>query len=258
MDGYMTKLRSLAPALLLAVAPAAAFADDYRFEASGAFDREVPDGDSYDVNAITISGTWYFKPVSIDGVPLAEAAFLGRSNYLSAVAARYDGFVDTDQNALAAGVGYYIPGTMFFISGGATRMEAVVAVSSTVVVKRYDTSWFGTLGIAPMDGLLIATNFREDGYDPNISARHVGKLPNGHFYTGSVSYIDPEFGDSSFGLGFDYYLDESTSLGVGYEHAGERWELRAEKFFSKSWAAGVSAHTADGSEGFGLNVTWRH
>ena len=30
-----------------------------------------------------------------DGVPLAEAAFLGRSSYLSAIAARFDGFFDT-------------------------------------------------------------------------------------------------------------------------------------------------------------------
>jgi hypothetical protein len=258
MDGYMAKLRTLVPALLLALAPAAAFADDYRFEVKGGFDRDVPDGDSYDINTTTLSGNWYFNPVSIDGVPLSEAAFLARSSYLSAIVARFDGFVDTDQNALAASVGYYIPGTMFFVSGGASRVENVYGVSSTLVLKRYDTNWFGTLGIAPLDGLLISTNFHEDGYDPNITAKYVGKLPNDHFYAGSVSLVDPEFGDTSFGLDFDYYFDESSSLGAGYDHVGDRWEMRAEKFFSKSWAAGVSAYTADGVDGFGVNVMWRH
>jgi hypothetical protein len=36
MDDGMTKLRSLAPALLLALAPVAALADDYRWEVEGA------------------------------------------------------------------------------------------------------------------------------------------------------------------------------------------------------------------------------
>lgn len=254
----MTKLRILAPVLMLGLAPAAALADDYRFEVKGAFDRDVPTGDFYDINTTALYGTWYFQPVSIDGVPLSEASFLGRSSYLSAVVARFDGFVDTDQNAMAASVGYYIPGTMFFVGGGASRVESVIGVSSTVVLKRYDTTWVGTLGIAPLDGLLISTNFLKGGYDPNVTAKYVGKLPDHHYYSGSVSLVDPDFGDTTFAIDFDYYFDESSSLGVGYDHAGDRWELRAEKFFSKTWAAGVSANTADGSAGFGFNVTWRH
>ena len=129
---------------------------------------------------------------------------------------------------------------------------------------RYSTTWSGTLGIAPLDGLLLTTDFEEHGYDPNITARYVGKLPNNHFYAGSVNlvYYDdvatPFDARMPYGLDFDYYFDDSTSLGLGFDDVGDRWELRGEKFFSKSWAAGVSAYTADFDDGFGVHVTWRH
>lgn len=255
----MTKLRSLAPVLLLALAPAAAFADDYRLEVKGSFARDSPEGDFFDdVDTTTLSGTWYFKPVSTDGVPLSEAAFLGRSSFLSAIVARFDGFFETHLNAQGANAGFYIPETIFFVGGGASRGQAVTAVNSTIVQKEYFTSWFGTVGVAPLDGLLVSTHIEEGGYDPNVTARYVGKLPNSHYYAGSVNIIDPDGGDVSYGIDFDYYFDDSTSLGVGYAHGGDTFELRAERFFSKSWAAGVSAYTSDGQDGFGFNVSWRH
>lgn len=255
----MTKLRSLTPVLLLALAPAAALADDYRFEIKGTYDRDMPDVDFFDdVDHVSLGGTWYFKPVSTEGVPLPEAAFLGRSSYLSVIAARFDGFFDTRLNAQGANLGVYIPETMFFVSGGASRGQAVTFVSSTIVQKEYFTNWFGQLGITPLDGLLVTTRFEEGGYTPNINARYVGKLPNSHFYAGSVNLVDPDGGDISYRVDFDYYFDDSASLGVGYSHNGDVVELRAEKFFSKTWAAGVSGYTSDGQKGFGLNVSWRH
>jgi hypothetical protein len=212
-----------------------------------------------------LTGTWYFAPVSIDGVPLAEAAFLGRASSLSATAARLE-VLNTHQSARAASLGYYLPGTMFYAGVGISRLQyrtTDILIEdgtnwTTIVRKEHDTNWSGTLGIAPLDGLLITTNFQEDGYDPNITARYVGKLPNDHFYAGSVSIVDSDWGDTSFGLEFDYYFDESSSLGVGYADRRDRWELRAEKFFAKSWAVGVSASTDDFEDGFGIHVTWRH
>jgi hypothetical protein len=256
----MTKLRGLAPALLLALAPAA-FADDYQLEIKGNYSRDMPPDDSFsgDVDRYQVSGTWYFAPVSTDGVPLAEAAYLGRASYLSAAAALFDVHgLDTTFNAQGVNVGYYIPNTMFYAMAGVSHGEHITALNSTTVEKEYDTTMFGTLGITPLKGLLLTTDFREGGYDPNLTARYVGKLPNSHYYAGSVSLIDPDGGDTAYGVDFDYYFDDSTSAGIGYGSAGDRIELRAEKFFSKSWAAGVSAYTADGVDGFGVNVTWRH
>ncbi|MEO8019644.1 MAG: hypothetical protein ABI769_17675 [Pseudomonadota bacterium] len=256
----MTKLNdSKMIVVLLALLPAASLADDYRVEVKGTFDRDMPDGDGPlgDPDTTTLSGTWYFAPVATDGVPLAEASFLGRASSLSAIAARFEVF-GTHLNAQAANVSYYIPGTMFYAGAGVSHQQDVTAVNSTTVLKEYNSTWFGTVGVAPLDGLLVTTNFQEGGYDPNVTARYVGKLPNAHFYAGSVGVVDPDQGDRSFRLDFDYYLDESASLGIGYADGDDRLELRAEKFFSRSWAAGVSAYTADSSKGFGVHVTWRN
>ena len=257
----MTKLRGLAPALLLAFTPAA-FADDYRFEVKGTFGRDMPSEDDSlfgDVDWVTVAGTWYFAPVSTDNVPLSEAAYLGRASFLSAGASRVDlDDLDTHLDGQGVNVGYYIPNTIFFVGAGVSHGQIITGLSSTVVEKDYNTRVFGTIGVTPLDGLLVTTNIGEGGYDPNIAARYVGKLPNSHFYAGRVSVVIPDRGDTAYGLDFDYYFDDSTSLGVGYGTAGDRIELRAERFFSKSWAAGVSAYTADGVDGFGLNVTWRH
>jgi hypothetical protein len=207
---------------------------------------------------MTLAGTWYFAPVSTDNVPLAEAAFLGRASSLSAIAAQVD-LLGIRLNAGNASVGYYIPGTMFYAGVGVSRDEDLIFLSSTTALTEYRTTWSGTLGIAPLDGLLLTTDFQEHGYDPNITARYVGKLPNNHFYAGSVYVADHGgYDGTSYGLDFEYYLDDSTSLGLGFDDVGNRWELRGEKFFSKSWAAGVSAHTADFDDGFGVHVTWRH
>ena len=258
----MSKLQRLAPFLLLALAPVAAVADDYRFEVQGRVDRDLPSFDGVaDFDTLNLSGTWFFSPVSTEGVPLSEAAFLGRASSLSAVAARFEwqfASVDTHLNAQAANVAYYIPGTMFYAGLGVSHAQNVTAISSTIIQKEYATEWFGRLGIAPLKGLLITTELKEHGYDPNISARYVGKLPNEHFYAGGVSLIDPDGGDTSFGLDFDYYFNDAFSLGAGFEDARDEWELRAEKFFSKSWALGATASTSDFGDGFGISVTWRH
>jgi len=270
----MTKLHSLAPVLLLVLAPAAALADDYRFEIRGSFDSHMPeDSDSsFDINVATLGGTWYFKPVSTNDVPLAEAAYLGRASFLSGGLKLTD-FLDTTLNGQNVKVGYYIPGTMFYAAVGAFHDEDVIYASQALTIKDDFTGWFGTLGIAPVDGLLVTTQFREEGYDPNITARYVGKLPNNHFYAGSVSIVDMGYGgisDTTYGIDFDYYFDDSTSVGVGFDSGirpdssghyvggSDRLELRAEKFFSKKWAAGVSAYTSDFDDGFGVHVTWRH
>jgi hypothetical protein len=258
MDGFMTTRRRWAPALLLCLAPAAVFADDFRWEVRGSFDRSLDSGYlAEDTDVLALSGTWFFEPVSTDAVPLAEAAFLGRASSLGAVVGRLDVF-DTHLDAQAVNVSYYFPGDLFYASVVASRGEYITGLSSTMVVTEHDTSLSGKVGIAPLEGLLITTDLREQGYDPNITARHVGKLPNGRFYAGSVSVIDPDLGDTSFGLDFDYYFDESVSLGVGYEDADDQWQVRAEKFFGESWAVGASASTNDYGDGIGISVSWRH
>ena len=84
---------------------------------------------------------------------------------------------DTHLESQAARVAYYIPNSMFYAAAGVARRQQVIALNSTQRITDHRTAWSGTLGVAPIDGLLITTDFQEGGYDLNLTARHVGKLP---------------------------------------------------------------------------------
>ncbi len=257
----MDKLRSPAVALLLALAPAAAFADDYRVEVNGGFVRNMPSaGALEDVNTFTLGSAWYFAPVSTVDVPLAEAAYLGRASNLSAIAARFDWSfeaLDTHLNAQAARVAYYIPDTRLYASVGVSRGQSVTAVSSAIVQKDYVTTWFGSFGFTPLDGLLITTSATENGWDPNISARYVHKLPNGHFYAANVSVADPDRSDTNIGVDFDYFVDLTWKVGAGFNNGADRFSMRTEKFFMTNFSVGGEIYTDDFGEGLGINASWR-
>ena len=251
-------LQLLAALLSLAAAPDVCLADDYRAEAQLSYVQLEGAGD-LDLDAYWIQGRWFFAPVKTDGLPLAEAAFLGRASSVSVAAARFESsFRDQGNhvNSQAASLEYYIPGTMFFAGVSASRGQNVTVIDS-IVRKEYDTTWSGTLGIAPLDGLLVTTELQEDGYDPNVTARYVGKLPNAHYYAGTVSLVDPDQGDASFGLAFDYYFDDTLSAGLAYEDAGESATARMRKFFSPRFSLGGSYTTNDFSDTFGIDVAWR-
>jgi hypothetical protein len=257
IKSYGTARRAMGVTVLMACS-AAACAADYRFEASASYDRETVAGSFFEnTDTMNLAGAWYFEPVSTEGVPLAEAAFLGRASRVSAVLARID-VLGTHLNAQAASVGYYFPDSMFYASAGLSRVENITAISSTVIEKDHRTAWSGQLGIAPLEGLLITTRIEEGGYEPNITARHVGKLSNSRFYAGSVTLVEPDVGDTFIALDFDYYLNSTASVGLGYADGAERWEIRGQKFFSERWALAASLHTDDFGDGVGVRITWRH
>jgi hypothetical protein len=235
----------------LAVAPAcvsvSALADDYRGEVTLTADRTNPDGDFPDVDTFTALGTYYLAPVHTDGLPLAEAAFLNRSGYVNAGAAHVD-FGDGDADVYAANIGYYMPNTIFYGRLGVAHSE---------FSGGGDTNINGTFGVTPIDGLLLTTDFDEDGWDPNITAKYVGKMANAHYYAITASAVDPDEGDTDVGLDFDYYLDNTFSVGAGYGSGSDSWSLRAQKFFAPRFAVGGHLTTSDDGTGFGASVTWR-
>jgi hypothetical protein len=231
---------------MLACGSLSAFADDYRAEVQLTGQRVNPDGPASDVDTFAATGTYYLAPVHTDGLPLSEAAFLDKSSYVSAGAAHVD--VGDDAEFYAANFGYYVPDTMFFGRLGVARSE---------FRGGGETNFNGTFGITPFEGLLLTTSFDEDGWDPNISAKYVGKMANSHFYAITATAVDPDKGDTDVGIGFDYYLDTTFSVGAGYGSAADSWSLRAQKFFTKSFAVGGYLTTSNHADGFGASVTWR-
>lgn len=246
----MNSSPKLLPSLLaisLACGGASALADDYRAEVTLLGDRTEPDGDFPHIDQFAAVGTYYLAPVRTDGLPLADAAFLNRSSFVRGAAVRSeigDGKIDI----FSASLGYYMPDTIFF---------GRLGVSYADDFDGDQTNINGSFGITPLDGLLLFTNFDEHGWDPNVTAKYVGKMANSHFYAITASAVDPDEGDTSVSLDFDYYLDNTFSVGAGYGSASDDFSLRAQKFFTPSFAVGGHVSTGDDGDGFGANVTWR-
>ena len=245
----MSHLRKTSALLLAAMfASAATQADDYQFELNvsgdhASFDADDPD----DLDAIGVGGTYYFKPVPTDGLPLAEAAFLNKSSYVSGAAIRSE-LGDEKIDIFGASLGYYMPGTMLYGRLGFTYADDYGGDQTNIN---------GSIGVTPLHGLLVTTDFDEDGWDPNATAKYVGKIADRHFYAASVSVTDPDDDDVDLGLAFDYYLDLTFSVGAGFNSGQDAFSLRAEKFFKPNFAVGGRAYFGDDSDGFGATVSWR-
>ena len=104
---------------------------------------------------------------------------------------------------------------------------------------------------------LVSTEIDEDGWDPNATARYVGKLGNDHYYAASIGVVDPDEGDLDIGLSFDYFLDHTFSLGGGYGSGSDTFSVRAEKFFMPNFAVGGRVYTEDNGDGIGAFIKWR-
>ena len=244
---HSRKLISLCVAATLA--GTSAYADEYRAEVGVSFDHTDFDESAFgEAQAFAATGTYYLAPVRTDGLPLGEAAFLNRSSFASVGAVRSE--LDDDKiDFYGASLGYYLPDTIFFGRLGFTYADDR---------SPGDRSNFnGSFGVTPFDGLLVTTDFDENGWDPNVRAKYVGKMANSHYYAVSASAVDPDDGDTNVGLDFDYYLDNTFSVGAGFGSAADTFSLRAQKFFTPSFAVEGRVSTGDVGDGFGATVSWR-
>ena len=244
---HSRKLVSLCVAA--ALASTSAYADDYRAEVGVSFDHMDFDESAFgEAQIFSAAGTYYLAPVRTDGLPLGEAAFLNRSSFASIGAVRSE-LDDEKIDFYGASLGYYLPDTIFFGRLGFTYADDR---------SPGDRSNFnGSFGVTPFDGLLVTTDFDENGWDPNVRAKYVGKMANSHYYALSASVEDPDDGDTDVGLDFDYFLDNTFSVGAGFGSSADTFRLRAQKFFTPSFAVEGRLSTGDVGDGIGATVSWR-
>ena len=253
-DGFMRNhsypaLQLLAVAAAISSAPV--LAEDFRIQGQFSYDQIDPDGGGPNIDVFALSGTYYLEPVPTDGVPVGEAAYIARTSYANAVWSKVDSG-NGDVDALAANLGIHVPNSIFFGRLGVVRTDFPDLGGGPTD----DTAWNGTFGIVPIPRLFFGTDFAEGGYDPNITARYVGKLPNNHWYGASITATDPDDGDTDVALEFDYYFD-GFKLGGGYGSANDRWSACAEFGLPRGFALLGRVYTADDGDGFGLTLTWR-
>lgn len=234
----------------LALSGAAQADDEFRVQVQGHYVKTDVEGLSEDVDAFALSGTFYLAPVSTVDVPVGEAAYINRVSFVDVTASRVE-LGDASLKVLGADFGYHVPNTIFFGRVGVARAEVDDGNFSDD-----DTNWNGTVGIVPIPRLFFGTDFNEDGYDPNITARYVAKLSNGHWLAGSVNAVDPDEGDTEYGAQVDYYFP-SFKVGGGFNSLGDAWNLRVEKGLPHGFALQGEYFTEENSDGFGIQLTWR-
>ncbi|UZJ43487.1 putative porin [Marinimicrobium sp. C6131] len=267
--------RCILPAALL-LPTVGALADEYQWELSGHYSQI--DTSTTDIDNVSVSGTYYFSPVETRDHPLAEAAFLERESNLSVRHSRIDRssqdqeIVDdfgsytilgtdatTDRTDISAE--FYVPGDLFYVGLTARRFDydSDSPFSS-------DTTWNASLGLTPVEGLLVYSTFYEDqelDENWNLNAKYVFD----HFGPSlavQANYDYDDFAQDSLALAVDYYIDRTLS--VGYQRSegvgsGPKLidgnQLRIRKFFTDRWSLSGFYQDLGELDGFGVEATVR-
>jgi hypothetical protein len=182
-------------------------------------------------------GTFYFDAVETVNVPLAEAAYLGKNSNISAGAAHSawndESELRQDSDVYSVGAEFFIPENFLYAGAGVSRSN---------YKNDSDSDWYTTIGLVPIDGLLITTRYaRDEGYDPNINAKYVTAIGNGQFINIEARFEDADEGNNMI-IGGDFYLDSSLGIGgwVGRFDETNGYELRARKFFSEKFSGNIA------------------
>jgi hypothetical protein len=218
-----------------------AIADSYQSEISVGATRIDENGIKSKFDSYDLQGVYHFNAVNTANLPLAEAAYLGKSSNVFAGVMdfpRQDG--SPSYQRYAVGAEFYIPEHFLYVRAGGY---------SDAFGSHHNNDWFTTVGLMPIDGLLVTTAYNHDeGYDANINAKYVTQI-GGQFINVEAGVKDADRG-TTFTIGGDYYVDNSFSVGGNIVDAdyGNEYTLRTRKFFSESFSGELSyTDTPDGN-----------
>ena len=236
------KLKLLIAALGVA-ASGFAIADSYQVDLGANAFRFENDHSNDTGKVYELGGIYYFKAVETNNLPLGEAAYLGKNSNVFAgfgLSPKQNG--SPNQKVYAVGAEFYIPESFLYVSAGGSRYSAN---------HEHDHDWFTTVGVTPIDGLLVTTSYNhDDGYDANIYAKYVTSIGTGQFINLEAGFADTDFGTYK-SVGGDFYIDNTFSVGanIADDDSGTEYTLRTTKFFSEQFSAGLAVtDTEDGNQ----------
>jgi hypothetical protein len=302
-------LKKLFASTTLSLAAVPAFADTYQSEIHLNLTKTNETLFDNDKKGGLLSGTIFFKPVELNDHPFAEAAFLEKSSnfnfsfgyekgesggsFLGAYwpqdsrGAPYTGNYDTKRtNSFAeAKVEYYIPNTMLYVGGAIDKLDARTRTLENInspttmfgVLNRYEysdssTIWTASLGITPLDGLLVWSDYSKSQNDSNSWSLNSKYLVNfkDHDINLEAGYTHTSDSEKVYRVAADYYIDRSFSVGAVYYSSPEgiwgdvgrkyvndhmtdldagpsdkTYGLRAKKFFANDLALDASFTKSD-------------
>lgn len=250
------KLKILSAILSFSCLSSIAYAAEssYRAEVAAGYGQYSIDGtDMFNKSEYDISGVYYFSGVDTKSHPLAEAAFVERSSNIYARWNRvdYDNF-GSSLDVSAIGIDFYVPSTMLYIGAGIEQLNGKNGIETYE-----DSAWYAKLGIAPIDGLLVWSQFYEDADVSdywNINAKYVVPLSGENAINFEARYANWDDQDSDTEISADYYFTRNFSLGAGYtiSDSVDTIELRARHFFGDKFSMEVG-YATEGSD----DNSWR-
>ncbi|RYG04566.1 MAG: putative porin, partial [Chitinophagaceae bacterium] len=228
------KLKVIVAACAL-VASGVAVADSYKAEVGAKVYRTDLDGLPNQFSTYNVDGKYYFNDVQTDNLPLAETAYIGKNSNIFANASHIPKKPYLVSGEFYnVGVEFYIPESFFYVAGGISRHNADIG--------KDDNDWFTSIGVTPIDGLLIATDYYHDaGYDANVRAKYVTAIGSNHFINIEAKVADTD-GYTHKEIGGDFYFDNTFSLGGSIADIGSdnQYTVRSRKFFTERFSGEVS------------------
>lgn len=268
----------LLPAIIAACAffsTSFAVANSYQTELKGSYGEIDFDDSPADLNNTSLQGTYYFSPVDTANRPLAESAFLQKASsvYVGGSYLKYkenDSAFDSSERGYSynrsAGVDFYIPNSIFFVGAGINEFKYKYEWKEDDAIGRetsdWESQWYVKAGVAPIDGLLVWSEFYEDidvSESWNINAKYV--MPIGR--AGQWLNLEASYEDSSdngldaqtLTLAGDYYLDTHLSVGAGLTHYSvdnddgnsneNEYFVRANQYFTDNFALNLNYSDGD-------------
>lgn len=228
-----------------------AIADAYQSEVGATAARWDNDGINSSVNSYGVNGKYYFNLVKTDNLPLAEAAYLGKnSNVFADFSRNYSKGYLADSKVLSGGVEVYMPENFLYVKIDAAHYS---------YDHDSDNMAIATIGLTPLDGLLVTTSWDSDeSYHANIAAKYVTAIGSGQFINVEASLADTDFGTYK-SIGGDFYLDNTFSVGaeISDDDLGTDYTVRTRKFFSEQFSGELSYTDSDLGNEVAIGASYR-
>ena len=244
----------------LALASTTTFADTYNGEVGLEYtDNGVAVANTVltaeNVSSLKIRGTYNFSAVDTTNKPLAEADFLGKHSFINASHAAIDPDDGDKFDIQSVGVGFYIPNSIFYV--GAQYLKIDDSDNTGV-----------TLGVAPIDGLLVTTSYYDEAgeYNANIAAKYVVQLAGDTAVNLEAAYAKGEDADNEFEedqedtfyFAADYYFTNRFSIGASYEDNDEStYSLRSRYFYTEKVSFNAAVVSNDEEDALTLGAAIR-
>jgi hypothetical protein len=214
------------------------------------------DTDYADTDIFSASGKYYFKKKQALG-PWAEFDYLNTKSNVSAYYTDFDHGVnelklggEVFYNKVLLGASYKRSDTGYssYNTSSATLgylIKPYLLVKAEYVDAKhggnafFSTRYIHSLGASDYIGVNFSVNDDFDHFSG--SGKYFAALGQDRYLAAEINVSDDD-GDTSWGIGGDYYLSQATSVGAGYQDFDydDGFEIRARHYFTQNWALSAS------------------